>query len=110
VMAEINFQIGDHAEGSTGQRYTLLAIAPYRNGRTGRESVVLLWRSNCRRCGAEFTCKTGPTAHGGSVHCPAHRLTREEARRLGLAAMHTPEARRKSAATQRRLNALKKLL
>ena len=101
-----SYSIGDSVVGPTDQRYTVVAVEPYRNKRSGRESVVLVLRSTCRECGAEYTCKSGPTARGAAVHCPEHRLTRDQAAR----AMNTPEAIAKRVATRRRRATLARLL
>ena len=95
----MNFEVGSEYEVS-GQRHKLESVEHYRNRRSGRESVVLHWRSACRVCGEPYTWKSGPTARGGTVHCPAHRLAPAEQRlRIAVKAMNTPEAIRKRVAT-----------
>lgn len=110
-MTEINktpdgtLAVGDEVVGPSGQKYTVEAITPYRRHGGRGDSVVLHLRSICRKCGAEFVAKAGPSAKGASVHCPAHRLTPAEAQRIAVAAMASPEARRKAVATRARRRA-----
>jgi hypothetical protein len=102
------YEIGEAVTGPTGQAYVLVSREPYERP-DGSMSEILHWRSNCRKCGAQFVAKAGPTAHGTSIHCPAHRLSREERTANWLAAMRTPEARRKAAATMKRRAEIRKL-
>jgi hypothetical protein len=97
---EQKYEIGDLAENAAGQRYTLIGREPYERP-DGTMSEVLHWRSACRVCKVEFECKSGPTAFGASVHCKAHKMTRQERTANWLASMRTPEARRKAAATMK---------
>jgi hypothetical protein len=40
-----------------GQRYEMVGERPYIR-RDGRETLVIVWRSHCAQCGAEFTIST----------------------------------------------------
>jgi hypothetical protein len=103
------YEIGAEFVGSTGHRFVLVAIEPYKNKRSGRPSVVLVWSAACRVCGAAYLAKSGPTAAGASVHCEAHKLSRAGVQALAVAAMHRPESRRKAALTRRRRAEIRKL-
>ncbi len=105
----VNFQIGDEATGPSGQNYVLLKTEPYQRP-SGEMSTILTWRSVCRVCGAPFECKSGPTSHGAAVHCPEHRLSRDERTRFWLASLNSPAAAAKRKATIARRRLLKALL
>lgn len=98
-----DLEINDEVIGPSGQKYILSHRSPYRRP-NGTLSEILHWRSTCRKCGEPFTCKSGPTARGASVHCPAHRISREERTKIALANLKT------GLATRRRNAQLRKLL
>jgi hypothetical protein len=56
-----------------GQRYELVRTDPYVR-RDGTVVELLVWRSCCAECGAEYFARTASTARGGLVRrCRQHR-------------------------------------
>lgn len=55
------------------QQYALQATEPYRR-KDGTASRLLIWRSDCPRCGQSFTVKTGLVTKSLNRRCEPCRL------------------------------------
>jgi hypothetical protein len=54
-----------------GQEYELVGVKPHLR-RDGSETELLVWRSHCADCGAEFLCSTTKVFKAMNRRCPAH--------------------------------------
>ena len=62
-----------------GQNYKLIRIEPYRR-RDGRDTLILVWRSHCFECGAEFECSAPQRAFRGATRRCARHHSRKRTR------------------------------
>lgn len=60
-----------------GRRFELIGEEPYVRKSDGQSSRLLIWRGNCRKCGAAYAVKSpaslSNTHSFGVVHCAEHR-------------------------------------
>jgi hypothetical protein len=71
------FVIGMTADWQ-GQSYELIAIEP-RQRQDGRNTLVLVWRSQCIKCGAPFETTTPQRKlNYPARRCPAHTMKAKE--------------------------------
>jgi len=108
-MTASRYEIGEQVTGPAGDKYELIERKAHVR-RDGAASEILTWRGACRVCGKPFQCHSGPNPRGLTVHCPEHKLSKADSVRNWLAALNTPEARRKSMDTMRRKRELKALM
>ncbi|TGQ79329.1 hypothetical protein EN850_20795 [Mesorhizobium sp. M8A.F.Ca.ET.207.01.1.1] len=63
------------------QTYRRVGSEPYTR-RDGTGTMLGVWRSNCKFCGAEFECRASDMAETfrGTRHCQAHRRPADRVR------------------------------